>query len=333
MFLDKYMKYLLVGILLMLSSCQFFDSSTPDVSDIEVDLVVKRFDNDLFTIDTTKGLTELQEKYPDFLPFFTKTLMEWPDSSVNREINTFVSHPDIRGIWDTSTLIYSNFKTYEEKLVMAFKHYKYHFPTTPIPEIVTYISAFRQLAFTIDNRIIGIGLDMHLGKDYVHYPTTGYPEYIVNTFEPDHLTSHAMKVWAQQLYPESLKHSRFIDRIIYEGQLLYFLDMVLPDVPDHIKIGYTKEGWEWCQDNEKQIWSFFIEKKMLYESESRKYVEYISNGPTSSGMPQASPGNVGSWLGWQIVRKYMEAHPEEDIQDLWQIRDGQEVLKLGKYKP
>ncbi len=338
MFLDKYIKYLLIGFCFCFSSCQYFETSSnaPDVSDIEVDLKIKRFDKDLFELDTTnigQSLGNLARKYPDFYPFFTETLMEWSNDSLPQEVKKFISHPDIQTIFENTESTFADFETYRPKLVTAFKYFKYYFPKASVPEIITYISAFRQMGLTLDQKALGVGLDFHLGKNYPFYPTTGYPQYLINSFGPDYMTSHMMKVWAQQLYPESLKESRFIDRIVYQGKLLYFLDLVLPDAPDYAKMDYLPEQLEWCHNSERQIWSFFIEQKMLYESESRKYVEYINPGPTSSGMPKKSPGNVGSWLGWQIVRKYMEMHPETTIQDLWQIRDGQEILQKSKYKP
>jgi len=338
MFTDKYIKYFLIGCCLSFSACQSFESASnlPDVSEIEVNIAVKRFDKDLFELDTTKigtSLENLVQKYPDFYTFFTQTLMEWSDSSINQEVKEFISHPDIRTIYDDSQSTFADFETYQQKLVTAFKYFKYHFPTASVPEIVTYVSAFRQMGFTLGEKVLGIGLDFHLGKDYALYPTTGYPQYLINSFEADYLTSHTMKVWGQQLYPESLKESRFIDRIVYKGKLLYFLDLVLPEVADYAKMDYTADQLAWCNNNERQIWSFFIEKKMLYESESRKYQEYLNPGPTSSGMPKKSPGNIGSWLGWQIVRKYMKMHPETSIQELWGINNGQEVLQKSKYKP
>jgi hypothetical protein len=50
-------------------------------------------------------------------------------------------------------------------------------------------------------------------------------------------------------------------------------------------------------------------------------------------MPPESPGNTGSWLGWQIIRTYMKKHPEVTLKDLIQLKDAQKILDDSGYRP
>jgi uncharacterized protein YjaZ len=49
-------------------------------------------------------------------------------------------------------------------------------------------------------------------------------------------------------------------------------------------------------------------------------------------MPDTSPGNIGTWVGWQIVKKYVELHP--DITPVQLMRTpARQIFDEAKYKP
>lgn len=337
-------KLILLTSFLFLVACQGDKKpNLPDISNIEVDLQIDRFDQDLFGLDTSTAqingqLGQLADKYPTFFPFFHETMMEWNPPSAIFEANTnaikdFIYHSDIRGVYDSVQVAFPNNTLLEEQLIPAFKYYKHYFPDKPMPKIVAYLSAFRQQGLTLDTTTVGLGLDLHLGRDYLYYSTVNYPQYLQREFAPEYLATHAMKVWAQQLYSNPNRRNRLLDQMIYNGKLLYFLDLTLPEVHDSIKLGYTAAQTEWCENNESEIWSFFIDRKLLYESERSKYNSFVSPGPTTMGMPSRSPGSVGNWMGLQIVRKYMQENPEIDFETMFEEHDGQKFLQKARYKP
>lgn len=328
--------------LIMCGGCQFFAAKNlPDVSNIEVDLQIQRFDQDFFVMDTSQLSSEsakLLEQYPEFFPFFHETLMAWNQPATSFALNdsavaNFISNPDIRMVYDSVQKKYPNNDFIKKDLTQAFKYHKYYFPNKPIPEIITYISTFNQQGFTLGDNKLGLGLDMHLGQNFELYPSTGYPTYITKEFAPEYLACHAMKLIVSNSYSQTLKRNRLLDEMVFQGKMLYFLDLVLPEVHDSIKLGYTATQEEWCRNNEEQIWSFFIEKKLLYESEISKYDAFTMPGPTTMGMPPSSPGNIGAWVGLQIIRKWAKENPDVPFDELFDIHDGQTILKQARYKP
>ena len=50
-------------------------------------------------------------------------------------------------------------------------------------------------------------------------------------------------------------------------------------------------------------------------------------------MPPESPGKTAVWVGWQIVRKFMEKNPDTSIEELMKMQDGQMFLQKAGYKP
>jgi len=333
--------FALITLIMGLGCQSFGGKKLPDVSNINVDLQIKRFDQDLFAIDTSQlqsQAAKLLEEYPEFLPFFHETLMAWNQRATtfalnDSAVNNFISNPDIRMVYDAVQNEYPNDDFIKEELTQTFKYYKYYFPDKLTPEIITYISTFNQQGFTLGDNKLGLGLDMHLGQNYELYPSTGYPVYITKEFAPEYLACHAMKLIASNSYTQTLKRSRLLDEMVFQGKMLYFLDLVLPETHDSIKLGYTGAQEEWCRNNEEQIWAFFIEKKLLYESEVSKYDAFTMPGPTTMGMPPSSPGNIGAWVGLQIIRKWVKENPDVSFDELFAIHDGQILLKQARYKP
>ena len=57
---------------------------------------------------------------------------------------------------------------------------------------------------------------------------------------------------------------------------LYLKDQLLPEYSDADKMGYKKEQITWCQENEGYMWRYFIENKMLYDTDQKLIPRFIS---------------------------------------------------------
>jgi hypothetical protein len=124
----------------------------------------------------------------------------------------------------------------------------------------------------------------------------------------------------------------FLDRMILNGKILYFLDAMLPFEEDEIKISYTNEQLDWCHSHEANLWQFFIENELLYETEITLINKFFNDGPFTRGF-EGSPARLGSWMGWQIVRAYMNQNPEISLQQLLDETNSQKILSGSDYKP
>ena len=129
------------------------------------------------------------------------------------------------------------------------------------------------------------------------------------------------------------ENSDLLSHMVYHGKLLYALDLLLPDSEDSLKIGYSSNQMNWVRENEKDIFFHFAEKELFYSKEGKQIQKYIGEAPFTPGFPEGSPGMTGRWMGWQIVRKYMENTNPLDLQGLFSEGDAQKILKLSKYKP
>ena len=310
-----------------------------NISDIKTEIKVVRFDNELFAIndkDTLNSLIELSNKYPEFFDLFTYKVIQIGgigDSLFIDGMKFFLTDTMILDVKKLVETEFSDFDETEKEFKKAFKYFQYHFPDKELPTVYAYFSGFNQSVVTAEN-IIGISLDKYLGRDCEYYmKLNSTPRYKVMNMHKDKIASDAAYAWGVTEFEHTNKATTLLDNMIHHGKLMYFVDAMLPEMHDSLKIGYTKLQLDWCKKNEAQMWSQLIEFKMLYSNKRMDIIRYINASPTTSGFPLESPGRTGVWIGWQIVRQYMKKFPETTLPDLMQNNNYQQILNDSKYFP
>jgi gliding motility-associated lipoprotein GldB len=310
-----------------------------NISDIKKDIHVVRFDHELFSInsnDTLNSIIALSNKYPDFFDLFTYKVIQIggiDDSLFIERMKQFLTDTMILNVKKLVDSEFSDFDKTEKQINKSFKYFQYHFPDKELPTIYAYFSGFNQSVVTAEN-IIGISLDKYLGRDCEYYrKLNSTPQYKILNMHKDKIVSDVAYAWGVTEFEHTNKATTVLDNMIHQGKLMYFVDAMLPEMHDSLKIGYTAQQLEWCKKNEAQMWSQLIENKMLYSNKRMDIIRYINISPTTSGFPLESPGRTGVWIGWQIVRKYMKKFPETTLADLMKNSDYQQILNDSKYFP
>ncbi len=319
-------------------------NKAPDVSDIEVDLQIHRFDQALFALDTNDlaaGLARLEAEHPDFSAIFFGQILGSTDSLIAPQghvayMKGFLQFPPARRLYDTTQVLYADFSKIEQQFRQAFQFLKYYFPEQPTPDVTTFISEYSVAAFIYGEDQLAVGLDLFLGADYpyLQYNTgnANFSAYLTRTFNREHLVAKTLQPLVNDLIGPP-PGSRMLDLMVHNGKELYLLDKLLPYAPDSVKLEMTPQQIAWLQGNELEMWAFFLKENLLYSSEwqnIRKYVEYSPNSP---GMPTEAPGRTANWLGLQIVNAYMQRYPDTTLRQLIALRDAQQLLDASKYRP
>lgn len=313
------------------------DPLVVDVSHVNVELEVKRFDQQLFAYEkiTNQEIEELQNTYDPFYSAFVENIINVGavnDPSVYYYLTSFVNDKNIRLVQQKCDSLYKNFNPFSIELEEAFNHYNYYFPKRTIPKIITYNSGFNY-AIVTDSSYLGIGLEMFLGENYPAYQQLGLPQYKIRTMNREHLVASAMLGWMSTEFELQEERADLLTEMVHQGKLLYLLDAMLPLEEDSIKMSYTPEQLIWCDKNEKQVWFYFIDNDLLYSKETKEVIKYMGESPFIQGFPEGSPGRIGHWVGWQIVKAYMNNNKEVTLKKLSQENDAQKILNLSKYKP
>ena len=178
--------------------------------------------------------------------------------------------------------------------------------------------------------LVIVSLELYLGKDHKFYQ---FPEYIKQSFETKQIMPDAVASFASRKIAKVTDKS-LLSQMIYFGKELYLKDLLLPEYSDDEKIGYTEEQLLWCQENESYMWRYFIEREMLYDDDAKLKARFVSPAPFSKfylEIDNETPGRVGAWVGWQIVRSYMKNN-DVTLDEMLQL-SGKEIFEKSKYKP
>jgi hypothetical protein len=184
-------------------------------------------------------------------------------------------------------------------------------------------------AIYADSLVI-ISLELYLGKAHKFYE---FPKYIKQNFEQRQIMPDVVSSFATSKINFG-KDKTLLSQMIYYGKQLYLKDLLLPDYTDAEKMGYTSKEIAWCQENEAYIWRYFLENNLLYSDEPKLGSRFITPAPFSKfylEIDNESPGQVGAWIGWQIVRSYAENN-DIPLADVLQMNP-KALFDKSKYKP
>ncbi len=329
--------FILYGLVMIVISCGK-TSRDADISDIVVNLDIKRFDKELFEADPSRIenlIPVLKEKYGRFFQIFNHRIIgigpdenpgypEYLREFVTDYLNFQIYQRTIEEFPDTGFL--------KTELEDAFRHYKYYFPDMPIPGIITYVGGINQSVVS-DSALLAIGLDDYLGVDEPLYRQLGIYQYLVNNMYKERIATDCMRLWAITEFPFNDSVGNLVCNMIYEGSVMYFTDRMLPDKPDTLKWGFTGGQLNFCRNNEKQMWAYLVENKLLFESDKFTIGKFIREGPFTKDFSSESPARAAVWIGYNIVDSYMERHKELGLKDLMTERDYQKILNTSFYNP
>lgn len=339
---------LFVLTILILASCKD-KKNVPDISKIEVKTVVQRFDQDFFALDTIQlqsSLSTIAQKYPSFLPLYLENILGISDPA---EIKGFYQF--YKPIFDSSQRVYKNFKPVQEDLEKAFRYLKYYFPSYNTPAtiipVIGRMDSRNDLArmengeytpIFIGPGMIGISLQFYLGSKFSLYSNEYFvnnvaPLYRSRRFSKEYIVSDIMKLVSDDMFPDGSAGKALIDQMIEKGKQWWLLDKLLPGLPDSVKTGYTQAQLDWCRQNEGLAWSYILKNESLQSVDPATIQTYIGESPFTSTLSQEeSPGNIGTWFGWQIVKKYEEEFPDLKPEQIMHANPKQ-ILEGAKYKP
>ncbi len=142
-------------------------------------------------------------------------------------------------------------------------------------------------------------------------------------------------ILSQLLYEHShaMNSERLLEQIIYHGKIMYILSELLQGYNEENIIGYDTKQIKWCQKYEKEIWTLIVEQKHLFSSDLMLINKYINPAPFTTPVSQESPGKLGVWVGWQIVKSYMKNNSKTDLKTLFFNADAASILEKSAYKP
>jgi hypothetical protein len=314
-----------------------------EIKPVTYEVKLNRFEKELFEADQNQlkeTLTKLKDKYGVFYTSYARDIMRMPeDKNDPLFLNNMKMLLSINRMIELQQIVDSNFKDVsdiEHNLSEAMGRYKTAFPEAGIPQFTTFISEFGNGNVIYDSMIC-IGLDFYMNNRFLaFYRGLQFPEFMIAKMQRAYIVPNALKALAiGQFDRQTDKDKRFLAQMLLEGKIRYFIKALLPNTPDTVIMGYSQQQWEWCMNNEAEIWKHFIDKNMLYESNPAAFMRYLNDGPftVAEGVPPESSPAIGAWMGWKIINEYMKQNPKVTLRELMNNVKFDDILKQSKYRP
>ena len=303
-------------------SCTSSSSLEKEIAQIQVDVEMDRFDKKFYHADPG-SFVQLKQAYPYLFP------SQYPDSiwlKRQRDSLQVLLQTEIDKVFPT-------LEPFENQLRPLFQHIQYYFPRPKDPKVIFLTNNVDYQNKTVyTDSLVLVSLDTYLGPSHPIYE--GIPQYIVRDMDIAYFAAHLADEFALTVVPNPSDRT-LLGQMIYYGKKLYLKDLLLPQLNDEIKISYTTKELNWALDNERYIWQYFIENELLYKTQPSYFQRFIEPAPFSKfylEIDNQSPGKIGQWLGWQIVRKYAAKHPEKSFLEII-TTPALEVFTKANYKP
>jgi hypothetical protein len=300
----------------------------------QIDIHIKRYEEALFSLDTAhlaEGLKQLATEYPEIL--IDKNA--WKDPRMLYQLKAYISDPIIREIYEDVMRAFPDLKDIEAELNAAMSYYLTYFPEDSLPVFYTLVPGLNidmPTVYGYGNDIF-IHLDMYLGSDYKYYSQIGMPMFVIQRCDRKYLAVECVSKAIVYRYLSQKQPLTLLDNIIYEGKKMYFTEMMFPDKPEADVIEYSPEKYEWAVKNQGKVWSYIIEKDLLFSKQNKDIRQFVDDTPFTKPFNNTSPGRMGVFIGWKIIQKYMENNPDVTLQALMEDSDSQQILNKSGYKP
>jgi gliding motility-associated lipoprotein GldB len=324
-------RFLLFSTAIIFFSCQKKGCQIPDeIKNIPVNVKIERLEKPFFTIQTESEVVRFLDSNPAFSQHFLKRQGYPSDSVLIRSLFALATDSAVHTLVKETNKRFDKIDDVERDLELAMKHVKYYFPDFQVPQVKTYISGLGQDLFVNDSLMV-LSLDFFVGSTASYLPQV--PQYIQRRYEKEFIVPSALLLVSNKFNQTNMLQKSMLAEMIYYGKAYYFVEKMMPCTPDSLIIGYTDQQIADVNFNEAKLWAHFVEKGLVYETNHFTVSKYIGERPNIPEISGKAPGRIGTWVGWQIVRKYMQEHPEVTLAQLMAEPDPQKIFTQSKYKP
>jgi gliding motility-associated lipoprotein GldB len=317
-------KYLIVlAFAKAITSCTSVTKAEDEIASIHLDIDLITFHRD-FAAANEETLPSLKQKFPVFFP------ERVPDSvwiakikgqdMIHNVLEKAVQEADF------------DYDIMERQLEDVMRHVVYYFPEFEPTPVVTVLSDvnYRQKVIPTSNQFL-ISIDTYLGKDHELY--IGINKYQRENLNIEQLPADAALAYARLFLPPVMERS-LLDNMVYHGKLHYMQELFAPKSLGDQLFNYTPEKYAFTVENESQMWRYFIDNELLYDTDSRLMSRFILPAPFSKfglEVDQQTPGGVGRYIGYRMVKSFMENN-QVDLEAMIDL-NAEEIFKRSKYKP
>ncbi len=332
---------LFIGIAFVFLACDSKTSNLPqkevveipseDFEKAKVEVKVERLERALFSIKTTRDVELFLTNNPALVNDYFEVPNAAKEEPFVAKMLAMYTNPKLKEFYNENEQFYGDFADLTTQINGLFSHLVYYYPDYKVPQVKTIVTGFQfDRDFSFSDSLIVISIDYFMGSEARYRPQ--FFDYMLARYNKAYMVP-MMGLAISSKYDEfDPKDETMIGEMIHYGKAHYFLERMLPELPDSLNIQYTSKEMNEADQNLDVIWGHFIEKKLIFDVNHKTKQRYLGESPKVAVIGDNCPGRIGRWLGWQIVRKYMSENPSVTLQELMKDKNAAEIFKKSKFK-
>jgi hypothetical protein len=332
--MNRYLFIIVVSIF-FLGSCGPGDEDgcvfQPEAS--EISLQFSTLQDSLANISSKNDLVQLLTRHPVVRDYIFRRAEYQDDSVFVNELYARLSNPHFDTLNMEVKRVFGDLSTLKSQFEEAFSNMKYYYPDTKVPKVQIVVSGLTDNDLLVTDSLIIVSLDYFLGAGAKYRPKMY--DYLLRKYDPNDIVPSCMLIYGiGNRFNKMQQNDQTVlaDMITY-GKAFYFAKHMLPCEPDSVLIWYTPEEISGSRKNENLIWARFIESQVLFSTNNKVKQDYLGERPVTIQVGEKCPGRIGQWVGWKIVNKFSESHPDITLPELMALDDAQKIFKESSYKP
>ncbi|MBC7891414.1 MAG: gliding motility protein [Sphingobacteriaceae bacterium] len=303
-------------------ACQ--PDSTPTAYPIE------RLESALFAAKTPTEIEAFLKKNASVRAAYFPQTDFGSNADLAATLASLTQNPGLRQFYEESKTPLADLSDIQNAFGKAFQNLKNTYPDFNAPRVVTLFTGFTGPDLYVSDSLIVIGLDYFLGPKARYRPQL--ENYRLRKYQRDYLVPQVLLLLSGKYNETNPQDQTLLAEMVHFGKSFEFVKNILPSTSDSLIIAYTGPQLAANDGAQDLIWAHVVEEKLLYETSPERKSRYIGERPVTVEIGPKCPGRIGQWLGWKIVRKYRETHPDVTFQEVLKLTDARQILQESGYR-
>lgn len=205
--------------------------------------------------------------------------------------------------------MYPGLPKHHQMIETGMKRLHVHLPKAKLPENLFFLNSYFASSVYCTEKNLCIGMERYLGpnSDVIkELPGEPFYEWIKKAMDEKFLERDAICGWVQTHIVPTRENLNHIEAMIDWGKILYCTEAAFPDMQPEILLRYSAKDYEWALRNERDFWNYLVKQNLLFQKNATEQAGFIQEGPFTAGIPQKGPDRLGQFLGYRIVKSYIE---------------------------
>lgn len=296
------------------------------------DIKVHRYDmllDEFISLNSFSALQKMSAEYPQETKFLIEEVLaigSVSDDNINLRLREYYSDPLLTNLYRDALTKFADMSRIERDFTRAFKRLKRELPHMTVPRVYAQFSALNQ-SVVVGDSILGFSIDKYMGADYPLY-SQFYYAYQLPAMSPERIVPDCMAFYLLSEYPFPWEwHRTLLDQILHRGKIHWVVSRIMGTETLEEEMGYTPEEGNWCRERRERIWNYLKESGQLHSTDPELVRTYLQPAECTYPLGLDSPGEVGVWLGMQIIDEYMAKNKNMSIADLLRETDYRSLLR------